>query len=155
MSKLTYEELEAKCASQATKLEMINDLMAIIGQSIDIAEGGFKKIEARFIALTAENTALKSVVADIHSELYGHGFEIAGWHLNGDFQPLDSWFEENNWDPETPATDASLAEVRAQAIDNISNLLMDAQTATNEVSGMAKAIGICEEFAAQLRQEAK
>ncbi|EOC9629693.1 hypothetical protein [Enterobacter ludwigii] len=65
--------------------------------------------------LAAENAALKSVITDIHSELYGHGFAVAGWHLNGALKPLDSWFEENNWEPETPATDAFLAEVRAQA----------------------------------------
>lgn len=33
----------------------------------------------------------------ILTELYGQDFEILGWHLNGDTEPLDSWFEENNW----------------------------------------------------------
>lgn len=67
--------------------------------------------------LAAENASLKSVITDIHSELYGHGFAVAGWHLNGALKPLDSWFEENNWEPETPATDDFLAEVRAQGVE--------------------------------------
>lgn len=35
------------------------------------------------------------VLTSIRTELYGQGFEILGWHMNGDTQPLDSWFEEN------------------------------------------------------------
>ncbi|MBA7989437.1 hypothetical protein [Enterobacter asburiae] len=70
---------------------------------------------SRSNALAAENAGLKAAISSIHQELCGQGFEVAGWHLNGDLQPLDSWFEENNWNPETPATDAFLAEVRAQA----------------------------------------
>ncbi|MDV1944438.1 eae-like domain protein [Enterobacter kobei] len=72
---------------------------------------------SRSNALAAENAGLKAAISSIHQELCGQGFEVAGWHLNGDLQPLDSWFEENNWNPETPATDAFLAEVRAQGVD--------------------------------------
>ncbi|MFZ4218701.1 hypothetical protein ACEV6Q_12685 [Enterobacter ludwigii] len=74
-------------------------------------------MKSTYEELAAENAALKSVITDIHSELYGHGFAVAGWHLNGALKPLDSWFEENDWEPETPATDAFLAEVRAQGVD--------------------------------------
>lgn len=42
-------------------------------------------------------------LTEIHSELYGHGLEVLGWHLNGDTEPLDSWFDDNEWGPvETP-----------------------------------------------------
>jgi hypothetical protein len=36
------------------------------------------------------------VLQEIREELYGQGFCIVGWHLNGDPQSLDSWFEENS-----------------------------------------------------------
>ncbi|HDR2587302.1 TPA: hypothetical protein QCI16_004355 [Enterobacter ludwigii] len=103
--------------------------------------------------LAAENAALKSVITDIHSELYGHGFAVAGWHLNGALKPLDSWFEENNWEPETPATDAFLAEVRAAArnelIDELEARFTElAQTSpTPELrSGAAGAAGFVSTF---------
>ncbi|MCD0238038.1 hypothetical protein [Enterobacter kobei] len=74
--------------------------------------------------MAAENAGLKSVVSEINNELYGHGFQVSGWHLNGALEPLDSWFEENNWNPETPATDAFLAEVRAQGVDELAELYL-------------------------------
>ena len=67
--------------------------------------------------LVAENVALRVAMDGVNSELYGKGFEVLGWHLNGDTEPLDSWFEDNDWDPETPATDAAIAEIGAKAID--------------------------------------
>ncbi len=35
--------------------------------------------------------------AEIIENFYGHGFEVLGWHLNGDTAPLDGWFDENDW----------------------------------------------------------
>ncbi len=34
---------------------------------------------------------------EIVENLYGQGFEVLGWHLNGDTAPLDGWFDENDW----------------------------------------------------------
>ncbi len=43
---------------------------------------------------------------------------IAGWHLNGDIATWEEILPEIN-DIETPATDAFLAEVRAQAFNDL------------------------------------
>lgn len=68
--------------------------------------------------LLAENVALKEVVGEINEELYGKGFEVAGWHLNGDLEPLDNWFTDNGWGiPETPATVAALAAIEARGVE--------------------------------------
>ena len=73
--------------------------------------------ESKSRELAAENAGLKEVVSGVNSELYGKGFEVSGWHLNGALEPLDNWFTDNGWGmPETPATDAFLDEVRASAI---------------------------------------
>jgi len=40
---------------------------------------------------------LRGIIREIAGELYGQGFEVAGYHLNGELKPLDSWFEENGW----------------------------------------------------------
>jgi len=47
--------------------------------------------------LQGEIARLTKRHADIVGELYGQGFEILGWHLNGNAEPLDSWFEDNDW----------------------------------------------------------
>ena len=41
--------------------------------------------------------SLESRHSDIVGELYGQGYRVLGFHLNGDEEPLDSWFEENDW----------------------------------------------------------
>ncbi|HGM6983924.1 TPA: hypothetical protein ACKQD1_004935 [Serratia marcescens] len=78
-------------------------------------------------ALAVENAALKVAVDGFNQELYGKGFEVLGWHLNGDTEPLDNWFGENDWNPETPATDAALAAIRNEATVRALNHLRDCQ----------------------------
>jgi hypothetical protein len=187
MNKPTYEELEAKCASQASKLKMINKLTGIIEQASYVVKSEIKTIEARCAALAAENATLKVFVktcfraaadgasldgADIHElgerlELFGretyqpalHGY-ICGHEAGEDTVYVMK---------KTPATDVSLAEVRASAIrsalDDGSDYLdtdcvMDRLDISYEDAELrtAGAIELHDsliEFAAQLRQEAK
>ncbi|EMH4108102.1 hypothetical protein RGI85_001981, partial [Serratia marcescens] len=56
-------------------------------------------LKAERDALAVENAALKVAVDGFNQELYGKGFEVLGWHLNGDTEPLDNWFGENDWNP--------------------------------------------------------
>lgn len=85
-------------------------------------------------ALVAENEALRVAVDGVNSELYGKGFEVLGWHLNGDTEPLDSWFEDNDWDPETPATDAAIAEIKAQGVDDFAESVAEMHSKTEDGS---------------------
>ena len=39
----------------------------------------------------------EGIVREINGELVSKGFEILGWHLNGETEPLDNWFAENDW----------------------------------------------------------
>jgi len=54
----------------------------------------------RIRELKRDNDRLSSIVTDIWDQLYGEGFMVAGWHLNGDLEPLDSWFDQNEWEAE-------------------------------------------------------
>lgn len=45
----------------------------------------------------AEIKRLRALHAEVVGELYGKGFEVAGWHHNGDLEPLDSFFEDSGW----------------------------------------------------------
>lgn len=75
--------------------------------------GEIKRIEAERDALTAHVEKLNNKLADINNSLYGLNLHIAGWHLNGDTEPMDTWFEENDWEPE-PCGCNSLARLKAE-----------------------------------------
>ncbi|WP_199636963.1 hypothetical protein JEM67_20975 [Serratia sp. PAMC26656] len=77
--------------------------------------------QKRADALAVENAALRVAVDGFNEELYGKGFEVLGWHLNGATEPLDNWFGDNDWNPETPATDAALEAIRSQAVDEFAD----------------------------------
>ena len=109
--------------------------------------------ESKCRELASENAALKEVVSGVNSELYGQGFEVSGWHLNGALEPLDNWFTDNGWGmPETPATDAFLAEVRASCVESAINTVIAMMNHQHPVT--SKAIDILRVHAAQLRKGA-
>ncbi|MCU3986559.1 hypothetical protein [Enterobacter mori] len=82
------------------------------------ADATIENLQMQVEKLTAENAFLKGVVSGINNELYGQGFMVSGWHQNGALESLDNWFTDNGWgESETPATDAFLAEVRAQGVE--------------------------------------
>lgn len=114
--------------------------------------------ESKCRELAAENAGLKGVVSEINNELYGQGFQVSGWHLNGALEPLDNWFTDNGWgEQETPATDAFLAEVRARAVDDaclkISNAIINCYK--DEQVGLDAAATICGDFASEIRKGAE
>lgn len=75
----------------------------------------YAALEAKCAALAAENVGLKAVIESVQG-VANQSQGIAGWHLNGAVADLDEILPEIN-NVETPATDASLAEVRAQGVD--------------------------------------
>lgn len=42
----------------------------------------------------------ESKLKEVVETLYGKGLQVANWHMNGDLEPLDNLFEENDWFPE-------------------------------------------------------
>ena len=43
---------------------------------------------------------LKTKVNDMVDSLYGQGFQVTGWHFNGEEEPMDNFFTDNGWDVE-------------------------------------------------------
>lgn len=106
----------AQALSSNTPIIDIAKILSRLAERLDSTTGALGGTQAQRDQLAAENAALKEVVSGVTSELYGQGFEVSGWHLNGALEPLDNWFTDNGWGiPETPATDAFLAEIRVQA----------------------------------------
>jgi hypothetical protein len=103
--------------------------------------------------------ALKGIVSEINNELYGQGFEVAGWHLNGALEPLDNWFTDNGWgEPETPATDRIVAEIKADGVALVKSAfeehIQSPSCYQDEVIGMESARSIASQVESQLREGA-
>lgn len=37
------------------------------------------------------------IVGEMWDMFYGQDMALVGWHLNGDHEPIDSFFESNDW----------------------------------------------------------
>ncbi|EPO6320080.1 ead/Ea22-like family protein, partial [Escherichia coli] len=96
-------------ANPATVLALLDEQEA---QSKRIAE-----LETNLAALAAENAAMHETIEAVRG-VADNSSGIAGWHLNGDIATWEEILPEIN-DIETPATDAFLAEVRAQAFNDL------------------------------------
>lgn len=107
----TIVELEEKCAALSTGLSMINGLMEAAEQANKLAQEATETLVQERNALAAENAALKELI-----EQHANSVAVC---------PNCSHEEPSETDDivalyrsmETPATDAFLAEVRAQGVE--------------------------------------
>lgn len=132
-------------ARQVSALQLSHD--NIINSLGIKGDGPWSKLVIEYVmGLVAENEKLKATITEINNELYGQGFKVSGWHLNGDLEPLDNWFTDNGWDvPETINTDAAIAEIGAKAVDEF------ARTFNSETIEGSSMVMVAKTFAANLR----
>lgn len=114
----------------------------------------FAEAEAKCAALAALNAAMHETIEAVRS-VADNSSGIAGWHLNGDIATWEEILPEIN-DIETQATDAFLAEVRAQGVDMARNAMIDfvdGEVGPNKnVPGLIRGAEICVSIAEQLRK---
>ncbi|EOS9250420.1 hypothetical protein ACNPU0_001818 [Escherichia coli] len=112
-------------------LQAVNELIQSLESAgeLSIKEQKFLKLAKAYQQLAAENAAMHETIEAVRS-VADNSSGIAGWHLNGDIATWEEILPEIN-DVETPATDAFLAEVRAQGVemyaDNLDNGADDAE----------------------------
>ncbi|HDC8430202.1 TPA: eae-like domain protein [Escherichia coli] len=99
-------ELKAECG--AVDMRSVAKLISDLATQLEVQL-------VRANALAAENEAMHETIEAVRS-VADNSSGIAGWHLNGDIATWEEILPEIN-DIETPATDAFLAEVRAQGVD--------------------------------------
>lgn len=91
-------------------------------ESIKQADAAVKLAHEKFSALAAENAVMLETIEAVRS-VADNSSGIAGWHLNGDIATWEEILPEIN-DIETTATDAFLAEVRAQAFNDLCSVFV-------------------------------
>ncbi|ENT5836278.1 hypothetical protein QR729_005144 [Salmonella enterica subsp. enterica] len=147
---MTIAELEEKCAAMTAKLSMINDLMEAAEQANKLAQEATETLVQERNALAAENAGLKAAIDS-----------TIGWQQSTD--PVNVESVRMLVDIETPATDAFLAEVRAQGVEMFADKYRAQLTAlptTPENIFDAAHVSLryqifdADEFAAQLRKGA-
>ncbi|HBH8221371.1 TPA: hypothetical protein KXY74_001654 [Escherichia coli] len=128
-------------------------------ESIKQADSAVKLAHEKFSALAAENAGMKSNGRELLSEackVY-EKFNATISSDSGDFIDGQTLHEfQFVLDVETPATDAFLAEVRAQGVDMARNAMIDfvdGEVGPNKnVPGLIRGAEICVSIAEQLRK---
>lgn len=136
-----------ECAAMTAKLSMINDLMEAAEQVNKLAQEAAEKLVQECNALAAENAALMAAKEIIR-------------HLNVNREEAnfcgidDCYIDDAVAAMITPATDAFLAEVRAQGVESAGEYLKQyAQGLHEEARLVLQDAGeLCNGFAAQLRK---
>ncbi|EIV9016108.1 hypothetical protein MA554_001780 [Salmonella enterica] len=131
-----YRELEAKCAALSAKLSMINDLMKAAEQANKLAQEATETLVQERNALSAENAELNKFITQSCYVFDGEQHEISDAYICA----------TDGLMPETPATDAFLAEVRAHGVEMFSEKFGGGTLISDMVKEIAK------DFAAQLRK---
>ncbi len=123
------EYLVRKFAEAEAKISALSEDHQKAIESIKQADAAVKLAHEKFSALAADNAVMLETIEAVRS-VADNSSGIAGWHLNGDIATWEEILPEIN-DIETPATDAFLAEVRAQGVemyaDNLDNGADDAE----------------------------
>lgn len=135
------DELEAKDSTIATQQQETRTLL-----------NALEAAGKRCAALAAENAGLKSKAAElVHeaSEVYS-AYNSTITEPDGDFMDMQTLQEMQC--VETPATDAFLAEVRAQGVEMCSAEIQKQTWDEREGDGMVAAIDAMEIYAALLRK---
>lgn len=133
---MTIAELEEKCAAMTAKLSMINDLMEAAEQANKLAQEATETLVQERNALAAENAALNKFITQSCYVFDGEQHEISDAYICA----------TDGLMPETPATDAFLAEVRAHGVEMFSEKFGGGTLISDMVKEIAK------DFAAQLRK---
>ena len=173
IGKPTYEELEKKCALQQSKLAAINELMSVVEKASDIAKAGIEELqsqnadlavqlanaESKCREMAAENGQMLRLLTDIsenHDE-YVNADEYLYAGVPMDYVSEINAYVSRDVDAENPfkATDAILAEVRAQGVEGFLKFCGEENSVFVEAKAYYRSLSdAVDEFAAQLRKGA-
>ena len=125
---ITIDNLEAKCAALAAKINVINELMEVAEQVNKLAQEETEKLAHERNTLAAENAMLKQrtqqlidIISNTDNDYCMCGSAMKDHVHSGCGYPTgmfdyyyNQWLESDN---KTPATDAFLAEARAHDLN--------------------------------------
>ncbi|WP_446911366.1 hypothetical protein [Klebsiella pneumoniae] len=98
-------------------IETVNELIQSLESAgeLSIREQKFLKLAKAHVQLAAENVAMREIIEAVRG-VADNSSGIAGWHLNGEIAQWSEILPEID-DIETPATDAYLAGIKADGVE--------------------------------------
>ncbi|MBU8970812.1 hypothetical protein KSS88_18370 [Bacillus altitudinis] len=154
---MTRYDLTEDCATGEVDITPVPETQA----GSYVAYEDYAALEARCAALAAENAGLKSIQAWAVADVFKSGAKRFESTKTAGFDTDDCLHDAvlvMLSELKTPATDAFLAEVRAQGVDVARNVMIDfvdGEVGPNEnVPGLIRSAEICVSIAANLRKGA-
>ena len=110
------------------------------------------QLEAERDKLAAALYEANNKLDDVRDSFCGKNLMISGWHLNGDLEPVDNWFDSNDWEP-VPESEKLVDNIRAKSGKDgfIAGVLYVNPTA----EGRERLTDEANEYADSIRQTAK
>jgi len=84
------------------------------------------EIESDRDRLAAALSEANNKLDDVRDSFCGRNLMISGWHLNGDLEPVDNWFDSNDWEPVHGSEQLLIADIRAKAVMNFAEVPLGA-----------------------------
>ena len=149
-----FAELEAKCAALATDNEKAMEAMRQADAAVKLAHEKFSALAAENAMLKQRTQQLIDIISNTDNDYCMCGSDMKDHVHSGCGYPTgmfdyyyNQWLESDN---KTPATDAFLAEVRAQGVDSAINTVIAMMNHQHPVT--SKAIDIMRVHAYQIRK---
>ncbi|MCB4093355.1 hypothetical protein RKG37_10160 [Klebsiella pneumoniae] len=138
-------------------LQTVNEIIASLESAgeLSIREQKFLKLAKAFKQLAAENVAMRETIDAVRG-VADNSSGIAGWHLNGDIAKWSEILPEID-DIETPATDACLAGIKADGVEEFAayqRAITEEWACKEGHSSLLKVAESAELFAKQMREGA-
>lgn len=135
-------------------LQAVNELIASLESAgeLSIREQKFLKLAKAFKQVAGENVAMRETIEAVRG-VADNSSGIAGWHLNGEIAQWSEILPEID-DIETPATDAYLAGIKADGVEEfVSNTVHKIFDESGAVSALAY-LSLANSHVKQLREGA-
>lgn len=79
------------------------------------------QLEAERDKLAAALYEANNKLDDVRDSFCGKNLMISGWHLNGDLEPVDNWFDSNDWEP-VPESEKLVDNICSKAVMNFAEV---------------------------------
>ena len=150
-------DMDGNCNLNEARMELSDD-------GVYVKHNDYAALEAKCAALAAENAWMKAGILQASEDMEAHHDDHGLFSYDADGEQMDALLRlcdaqdsiaslEN---AKTPATDASLTEVRAQGVDMARNAMIDfvdGEVGPNKnVHGLIRGAEICVSIAEQLRK---
>lgn len=83
-------------------LEILRDSLADQRKLLEASDALCMSLKTLLDQAQRERDEARRIVTEMWEMFYGQNLRLENWHKNGDLEPIDRFFESNNWNIEEP-----------------------------------------------------